>query len=38
VKKIEIIPQKSGKGVMFYLTGEGPRGRKADDVLKKILG
>ncbi|MGD0918595.1 MAG: hypothetical protein ABSB22_19275 [Thermodesulfobacteriota bacterium] len=36
--KIEIIPQRSGKGVMFYLPGEGPRGRKADDALKKILG
>jgi hypothetical protein len=36
--KLEIIPQKSGKGVMFYLPGEGPRGRKADDALKKILG
>ena len=36
--KLEIIPQKSGKGVMFYLPGEGPRGRKADEALKKILG
>ena len=36
--KLEIIPQKSGKGVMLYLPGEGPRGRKADDALKKILG
>jgi hypothetical protein len=38
VKKIEIIAQKSRKGVMFYLAGEGPRGKKADDALKKILG
>jgi hypothetical protein len=36
--KLEIIPQKSGKGVMLYLPGEGPRGRKADEALKKILG
>ena len=36
--KIEIVPQKSGKGVMFYLPGEGPRGRKVDEALKKILG
>jgi len=36
--KLEIVPQKSGKGVMFYLPGEGPRGRKADDALKRILG
>ena len=36
--KLEIIPQKSGKGVMLYLPGEGPRGKKADDALKKILG
>jgi hypothetical protein len=36
--KLEIVPQKSGKGVMFYLPGEGPRGKKADDALKKILG
>ena len=35
--KVEIIPQKSGKGVMLYLPGEGPRGRKADEALKKIL-
>jgi len=36
--KVEIVPQKSGKGVMLYLPGEGPRGQKADDALKKILG
>lgn len=36
--KIEIIPIKSGKGVMLYLPGEGPRGRKTDEALKKILG
>jgi hypothetical protein len=36
--KLEIIPVKSGKGVMLYLPGEGPRGKKTDDALKKILG
>jgi len=36
--KIEIIPLKSGKGVMLYLPGEGPRGRKTEETLKKILG
>lgn len=36
--KIEIIPVKSGKGVMLYLPGESPRGRKTDEALKKILG
>ena len=36
--KIEIIPLRSGKGVMLYLPGEGPRGRKTDETLKKILG
>jgi hypothetical protein len=35
--KIEIIPLRSGKGVMLYLPGEGPRGRKTDEALKKIL-
>lgn len=35
--KIEIIPLKSGKGVMLYLPGEGPRGRKTNETLKKIL-
>jgi len=37
VGKIEIIPLRSGKGVMLYLPGEGPRGRKTDEALKKIL-
>jgi len=36
--KIEIIPLKGGKGVMLYLSGEGPRGRKTEEALKKILG
>ena len=36
--KIEIIPLKGGKGVMLYLPGEGPRGKKTDEALKKILG
>jgi len=36
--KIEIIPIRSGKGVMLYLPGEGPRGKKTDEALKKILG
>ena len=36
--KIEVIPLKSGKGVMLYLPGDGPRGRKTDEALKKILG
>jgi hypothetical protein len=36
--KIEIIPLKGGKGVMFYLPGEGPRGQKTNEALKKILG
>ena len=35
--KIEIIPLRSGKGVMFYLPGEGPRGRKSEETLKRIL-
>jgi hypothetical protein len=35
--KIEIIPLRSGKGVMLYLPGEGPRGKKTDEALKKIL-
>jgi len=38
VGKIEIIPIRSGKGVMLYLPGEGPRGKKTDEALKKILG
>jgi len=36
--KLEIIPLRSGKGVMLYLPGEGPRGKKTDEALKKILG
>ena len=36
--KIEIVPLKTGKGVMLYLSGEGPRGRKTEEALKKILG
>ncbi len=35
--KIEVIPLKSGKGVMLYLAGEGPRSRKTEEALKKIL-
>jgi len=35
--KIEILPIKSGRGVMIYLAGEGPRGRKTEETLKKIL-
>jgi hypothetical protein len=35
--KIEILPLKGRKGVMLYLPGEGPRGRKTDETLKKIL-
>jgi len=36
--KIEILPFKGGKGVMIYLPGDGPRGRKTEEALKKILG
>jgi hypothetical protein len=36
--KLEIIPLRSGKVVMLYLPGEGPRGKKTDEALKKILG
>jgi hypothetical protein len=36
--KIEILPLKGGKGVMIYLPGDGPRGRKTEEALKKILG
>jgi hypothetical protein len=36
--KLEIVPVKSGRGVMLYLPGEGPRGRKTEETLKKILG
>jgi hypothetical protein len=35
--KVEVVPMKGGKGVMIYLSGEGPRGRKTDEALKKIL-
>ena len=35
--KIEVMPIKTGKGVMLYLPGEGPRGRKTVETLKKIL-
>jgi hypothetical protein len=35
--KVEIIPLRSGRGVMLYLPGEGPKGRKTDEALKKIL-
>ncbi|HJX59837.1 MAG: hypothetical protein A2V86_00210 [Deltaproteobacteria bacterium RBG_16_49_23] len=35
--KIEVIPLRSGKGVMLYLPGDGPKGRKTDEALKKIL-
>jgi hypothetical protein len=35
--RVEIIPLKGAKGVMLYLPGEGPRGRKTEEALKKIL-
>jgi len=35
--KVEIVPLRSGKGVMLYLPGDGPRGKKTDEALKKIL-
>jgi len=35
--KVEIMPLKNGKGVMLYLPGDGPRGRKTEEALKKIL-
>lgn len=35
--KIEVLPMKGGKGVMLYLPGEGPKGRRAEETLKKIL-
>lgn len=35
--KIEIVPLKKGRGVMLYLSGEGPRRRKTEETLKKIL-
>ncbi len=36
--KVEVVPMRGGKGVMLYLSGDGPRGRKTDEALKKILG
>jgi len=36
--KVEIMPLKNGKGVMLYLPGDGPRGKKTEEALKKILG
>jgi hypothetical protein len=36
--KVELVPLKSGKGVMLYLPGEGPKGKKSEEALKKILG
>lgn len=33
--KLEIVPLKGG--AMLYLPGEGPRSRKTDEALKKIL-
>ena len=35
--KVEVVPMRGGKGVMIYLPGDGPRGRKTDEALKKIL-
>ena len=35
--KVEVLPIRGGKGVMLYLPGEGPKGRKTDEALKKIL-
>jgi hypothetical protein len=35
--KIEVLPMRGGKGVMLYLPGEGPSGRKTEETLKKIL-
>lgn len=35
--KLEVLPMRGGKGVMLYLPGEGPRSRKTDETLKKIL-
>src|SRR4030065_1386331 len=31
--KVEIIPLKGGKGVMLYIPGEGPKGRKTEEDL-----
>jgi hypothetical protein len=36
--KIEVLPMRGGGGVMLYLPGEGPRGQKTEETLKKILG
>ncbi len=36
--KVEVVPMRGGKGVMLYLPGDGPKGRKTDEALKKILG
>jgi len=35
--KIEVLPMRGGRGVMLYLPGDGPRSRKTDETLKKIL-
>jgi hypothetical protein len=35
--KVEIVPLRSGKGVMLYLPGDGPRGKKTDEALNRIL-
>jgi hypothetical protein len=35
--KVEVVPMRGGKGVMIYLPGEGPRGRKTEEALKRIL-
>ena len=35
--KVEVLPIRGGKGVMLYLPGDGPKGRKTDETLKKIL-
>ena len=35
--KVEVLPMRGGKGVMLYLPGDGPKGRKIDEALKKIL-
>ena len=37
VGKVEVLPVRGGKGVMLYLPGDGPKGRKTDETLKKIL-
>jgi len=35
--KVEVLPMRGGRGVMLYLQGDGPRSRKTDETLKKIL-